>query len=594
MRIPSFNISNTRNIKIANCESVPPVMIVTGPNGCGKSTLLQALRNVPGGRRPMYVGPHRSSRRQNVRFRFLGPEISMRSVLEGQNLPGYEGIANVTSERSPWDHDDSANFLKYGLCQIELDRREAIAKRYDEKKQILENSLPDVWKPLRDMAENLLPHLQFDKIDTTNRDQIRCLWRVHNVATPVDIDDLSSGEKSIIQLFYPLAEHRIKNVLRQLKGEDTAQSSDPICILMDEPELHLHPNLQAKILDYIRSLSVRENTQFVLATHSPTMVEYANSDELFLLRPAELVPEGQNQLLRIASDNERLQLLRDVFGSTSNITAMRPILVVEAKEGDRSSRRAMDARIYSFLSDEFNRITIVPAGGKIESAKVAKALNDILQTFSSELRAHALLDRDVEENDPADSVVHLLPVSMVENLLIDPLVIWQAATLVHHKMKLTSPDEVAEAIDEISAGMEEDEISRRIKARFSPLTFRLKDPVGAAHTQIEQFITNLKALFSPERINSLSAECAKKVAEIKDCNKRREFFHGKHLLEEFYRRHMHETGMSKEIFIYECARQASDRRSVKQFVERLLTSLGLKTTKLKSTPEIPTGAAGQG
>ena len=459
----------------------------------------------------MYVGPHRSSRRQNVRFRFLGPEISMRSVLEGQNLPGYEGIDHITNNRSAWDHDDSASFLKYSLCQIELDRREAIAKRYDEKKQIPENSLPDVWKPLRDMAENLLPHLQFDKIDTTNRDQIRCLWRVHNVPTQVDIDDLSSGEKSIVQLFYPLAEHRIKTILRELKGEDAAQNSDPVCILMDEPELHLHPILQAKILDYIRNLSVRENAQFVLATHSPTMVEYANRDELFLLRPAELVPEGQNQLLRIANDNERLQLLRGVFGSTSNITAMRPILVVEAKEGDRSSWRAMDARIYSFLSDEFNRITIVPAGGKTESTKVAKTLNEILQTFSSELRAHALLDRDVEESDPADSFIHLLPVSMVESLLVDPLVIWQATTLVHHKLKLGSPDEVATAIDEISAEMEKDEISRRIKARFAPLTFRLKDPVEDADAQIEQFVTNLKALFSPEKINQLRTECTKKV-----------------------------------------------------------------------------------
>ncbi|MBI3702461.1 MAG: ATP-binding protein [Rhizobiales bacterium] len=498
---------------------------------------------------------------------------------EGQNLPGYEGIDHISNNRSAWDHDDSASFLKYSLCQIELDRREAIAKRYDQEKQILQNSLPDVWKPLRDMAENLLPHLQFDKIDTTNRDQIRCLWRVHSAPASVDIDDLSSGEKSIVQLFYPLAENRIKKILRELKGEDAAQSPDPICILMDEPELHLHPNLQAKILDYIRNLSVRESAQFILATHSPTMVEYANSDELFLLRPAELVAEGQNQLIRIANDNERLQLLRDVFGSTSNITAMRPILVVEAKEGDKSSRRAMDARIYSFLSGEFSRITIVSGGGKSESAKVAKTLNEILQTFSSELRAHALLDRDVEESDPVDTAIHLLPVSMVENLLVDPIVIWQAATLVHHKMKLTSANDVATAIDEILAEMEVDEISRRIKARFAPLVFRLKDPVDGVEAQVDKFVADLKASFSPEKINQLRAGCEKKVSEIKDKNKRREFFHGKYLLDEFYKRHMHDTGMSKEIFIYDCARQASERSSVKVFVEQLLNSIGLKAVQ---------------
>ena len=74
MRIPSFEVRNQRNIRLAECQDVPQVMIITGPNGCGKSTLLQALRTVTGGTRPMYIGPHRASRRQRVRFRYLGPE----------------------------------------------------------------------------------------------------------------------------------------------------------------------------------------------------------------------------------------------------------------------------------------------------------------------------------------------------------------------------------------------------------------------------------------------------------------------------------------------------------------------------------------
>ena len=364
----------------------------------------------------MYIGPHRSSRRQLVRFRFLGPEISMRNVLEGSNLPGYEGIQNISHPRTPWDHDDSPSYLKYSLCQIELDRREAIAERYDHSKQISKDSLPDVWKPLREMAENLLPHLSFEKIDTTNRDQIQCLWKVHNLATPVDIDDLGSGEKSIVQLFYPLLEHRIKGILQELKGQTASPTTDPVCILMDEPELHLHPNLQGKILDYIRGLSAQESSQFILATHSPTMVEHANSDELFLLRPAELAKE-ENQLVKIATDDERLRVIKDVFGQISNVTAMRPILVVEGK--DDATRSAADSRIYSFLSDQFNRITIVSGGGKSECVRLRESLNKVLQQFASELRAYALLDRDINDSDAIEPDVNLLPVSMIENLLLE-------------------------------------------------------------------------------------------------------------------------------------------------------------------------------
>lgn len=89
-------------------------------------------------------------------MRFMGPEINMRSVLEGATLPGYEGIDRTSNERTPWDQDEAPNFVKYGLCQIEFERNSAIAKIYDKHKAIANNSIPDVWKPLRDMCENLL------------------------------------------------------------------------------------------------------------------------------------------------------------------------------------------------------------------------------------------------------------------------------------------------------------------------------------------------------------------------------------------------------------------------------------------------------
>jgi len=524
----------------------------------------------------MYVGPHRASRRQQVHFRFLGPEISMRNIYEGDGLPGFEGIRHISGQRSPWDHDDAPTFLKYSLCQIELDRREAIAQRYDKERSIEKDSLPEVWEPLRALAQNLLPHLTFEKIDTSNRDQIQCYWKVHNLAQLVDIDDLSSGEKSVIQLFYPLIEHRIKGVLRKLKGEEIMMQPESICVLMDEPELHLHPVLQTKVLDYLRRISVQENTQFILATHSQTIVENATSEELHLLRPAELVESSENQLIPIATSSERLELIRNVFGVTSNLTAMRPILVVEGRKSDKSAARARDARIYSFLSDEFTRLTILPGGGKAECYSLIDSINEIFREFSGQLRAHALLDRDLEETDVIADHVHLLPVSMVENLLLDPLVIWEATTVVHHKMKLESPADIDRALNEILNEREEFEISRRIKAQVGARIFRLKDPVKNASQQIEDFFKELRDALAPDKIHRLTQECTSMVEQIKTTSKRREFFDGKKVLREFFKMHMHDSGMSEEIFIYECARKSKERKSVKSFVESLMMKLGLR------------------
>lgn len=201
----------------------------------------------------------------------------MESLYASTSLPGIEGIQVFANTRDPWSFDEAVNYLKHGLCQIEIDRQRAITSKYDSAQEVPKGAMPDVWSPLKELTENLLPHLRFDGIDMVNRDNVRCNWIVHRKDTVVDLDDLSSGEKSIIQMFYPLIEHRIRSLLR---GATEAPQLDPICVLIDEPELHLHPNLQAKVLDHLRLLVADEGAQVILTTHSPHIVDYASYDEL--------------------------------------------------------------------------------------------------------------------------------------------------------------------------------------------------------------------------------------------------------------------------------------------------------------------------
>jgi hypothetical protein len=177
-------------------------MLVTGPNGCGKSTLLHGIRST-GWENTMYFGPHRAMRRQNVQQRHLiGQNLLLERLLSLQDTPGYEGIQLLGGLRDPWSYDDSSNYLKHALCQAEFDYQAAIALRYEKYREIVKDSVSDPWEPLRELSHNLLPHLQFSQIDTSNRNAVKCLWSVHGSNTLVDLDDLSSGEKSILQMFY--------------------------------------------------------------------------------------------------------------------------------------------------------------------------------------------------------------------------------------------------------------------------------------------------------------------------------------------------------------------------------------------------------
>ena len=573
MRIPSFEVRNQRSVRLAGCERLPALMIIAGPNGCGKSTLLHALRSVAGTERVIYVGPHRSVRRQRVMERHLFAQpISIEALFMRPDTPGYDGIQLLGGQRDAWGYDDSANYLKHALCQIEIERQEAIARRFDRDGHISPGSLVDPWKPLRELTSNLLPHLSFAKIDTSNRDQVRCLWQVHGSATLVDFDELSSGEKSIVQMFYPLVERGIKQFVADIQGTAAAAGPGELCVLIDEPELHLHPNLQFKVVDYLRLLATGGTTQVILATHSPTIVEYASFEELFLLRPVELVTEEENQLVQVATDDERLRLLRDVFGSTSNLTAMQPVIIVEGGlEAD--ARRVMpDRKLYRALHPGFDRVTVIPGGGKGQCLALAAALREALRSFTDRLVACALLDRDIAEASPPQGV-HYLPVSMIENFLLDPDSIWDAIQSVVEKTGFRTVEDVANTLDSVLTGLEAEEVERRALTAIGLFYFRPTSPLVAVPDRATRFAQSVGTACSAVAVEASRQTAEVAVTQLRATNCRREEFHGKRAVERFYGEYLHSTGLPKVVFTFETARYARRRRAVTQFFDDLFAQL---------------------
>jgi hypothetical protein len=550
-------------------------MLVAGPNGTGKSTLLNAIRSQAGYQNIMYVGPHRAMRRQQVQSKhLLAPSISFESLLSSPQIQGFEGIRIFDGLRDPWGYDDSANYLKHALCQIEVDRQQAITARVDRDGGIATGTLIDPWKPLRELTQNLLPHLAFAKIDSANRDQVRVLWKVHGLETLVDLDDLSSGEKSIVQMFYPLIEREVKSLVREIEsGPQTVQRSE-FCVLIDEPELHLHPNLQLKVLDYLRVLSSATHTQIIVATHSPTMVEYASFEELFLLKPVELSDSEQNQLVQVAGDEERLAFLKGAFGSTSNLTAMQPLVVVEGISERDAQKVLPDRKLYRALHPGFDRVTLIPGGGKGECRSLLRVLNEVLPQFSSSLSAVALLDRDTEIT-ATDDKVELLPVSMIENFLLDPDSIWESLQSVIEKTEFKTVDDVSAALDGIIESMERAEVARRTALQLGSCHFH-PPTNGEIAAAAAAFLEDVRVRYSAAAVEAATMTAAQSVDRLRATNRRREDFHGKLVLQTFFKSYLHQTGLPKTVFAFETARHARRRRAVvtffSDFFDRLLSN----------------------
>ena len=474
-----------------------------------------------------------------------------------------EGVRIFDGHRDPWGYDETSNYLKYALCQIEVDRSRAITSRVDRDGGIAAGSITDAWKPFKELANNLLPHLTFKKIDASNQNQVRVLFRVHRLDTLVDIDDLSSGEKSIIQMFYPLVERNVKALVSEIETGQQAVQRPEICVLIDEPELHLHPNLQVKVLDYMRVLTASQNTQVIVATH-PTIVESATFDELFLLRPVELVEAGENQLVQVADGDDRLATLRSLFGSTNNLTAMLPIIIVEGTSVE-DGRAVPDRSLYRALHPGFDRATLISGGGKKECEALARNMAAALAEFSRSLRVIALLDRDTQARETEN--VTSLPVSMIENFLLDPDVIYEAMESVRDRTTLRTIEDVTAALDAVVDAHELSEVSRRVAALLPSSHFHPGSDVGTIRARAVAFSEAVLTQYSEERIAQARTTAEEAVESLRRARRRREEFDGKKVLTAFFREHLAASTLSRPVFAFYAARRARRRRSVLEFFD---------------------------
>lgn len=114
------------------------------------------------------------------------------------------------------------------------------------------------------------------------------------------INQASSGEKEIINFLLGVFAFNINNGI----------------IIIDEPELHLHPRWQNVLLDLFIELSTITKNQFILSTHSPTFINDKSYNHIF-----RVYKDENNASKEITLKDNGLFKLRDILhivNSTNN------------------------------------------------------------------------------------------------------------------------------------------------------------------------------------------------------------------------------------------------------------------------------------
>jgi predicted ATPase len=81
----------------------------------------------------------------------------------------------------------------------------------------------------------------------------------------------------------------------------------PTTILLDEPDAHLHVNLQREILDYFKRKSLERNTQFLIATHAEEFVRGVDASQIVSLlsqkpKRIEFAPEVLRAMAEVSNE----------------------------------------------------------------------------------------------------------------------------------------------------------------------------------------------------------------------------------------------------------------------------------------------------
>ena len=331
------------------------ITAIFGKNGSGKSVLLRSWRDrTPGSH---YIVPERGGR-----FDFH-PTHALEQLGE-QGRRGQSSNNFVNEYRSYI----IARMQSYFTARGEF-RRKELPGSPDEIEEALSKLLPDF------------------KITITAKppSPVR-IERVSDGQQVQNIDALSSGETQILSLGIDLLTIA---ALWELEDAPTR------IVFIDEPDAHIHPDLQVRFADFVAQAAKRYKLQIVVATHSTSLLAALgqfSGDQASVIYLDRLKAKFQ-----AAPFNEVLKELSACLGGHALMGPLFgiPLLLVEGDDDYRIWSQVPRHHVVSF--------SVIPTQGGDELKRYQKSLEKIfaaLRDNASNPAGFALLDGDKGKPEP--------------------------------------------------------------------------------------------------------------------------------------------------------------------------------------------------
>lgn len=400
-------------------------------------------------------------------------------------------------------------------------------------------SLPlDPLIPYEDLLNKVFPNYEFVNKDEAIPTNLFVKIPSGDIIT---FNDLSSGEKEVFFILSFFVRHNVENAI----------------IVIDEPELHLHPELARILIANMRT--IRNGNQIWLATHNSEIIDEAGRDMTMYFHR-----DQQSQSVRFvpASDEPKAQLmLKEMFGFSGFIGVAKNLIFLE---GDNAS---IDRKIYAMLFPEISSsIKIIPANTCENQSKISAAILSIIESGLGWLNFSLIRDRDYltpdmiakYEGHPSGKIF-VLQKHEIENYLLDSRVIQIVLSEIFNIER--TPEQIERKLFQcaikMSASVVRDMVSFRLNLLIRPQDFSMgrilqgesffdlngtEYSPNAEHESViksrlsstgQNILANFSSSLAGEKIEEVFNDCVSEVQSAISSGNWRAIFPGKELLESF-------------------------------------------------------------
>lgn len=339
--LSKLTVTNFRKLKHSIFEFVPGLNVIVGANNIGKTALVDALRALLAGHEEAYPrftsdDVHRpndgSPAKGDILFQFVFSELSVDDEADflPALVPDNDGKFEAQISVSYISYDESGRLRPRRWCgeheevtlTIEMlenlrgvylqplrdasqglrpgrnsqlarllrlmgeddqggrDKIEKALKKFDESLQkespIKSTSVAIVGRHESMLSKKLAQNLE---LGISGTDFNRLSSRLSLVADKLEIEQNGLGYNNLIFMAVVLSE-MIKDPTAAYRG-----------LIVEEPEAHLHPQLQSVLLDYLQSIRAKDNEgdiQVFVTSHSSNFASIADLDSITCLIENEL------------------------------------------------------------------------------------------------------------------------------------------------------------------------------------------------------------------------------------------------------------------------------------------------------------------